>query len=409
MRIEPSATIPGLLLALILSVPASAQTVTTTEGLSLRSTVIQLLQPTAAAPVGEAVAFATAMEVTTAPLGTSSGGFVFKLDPTTGLKIRTASTFGPSFAERALTTGAGKMSVGVTLTVATYDKLGDFSLAKMQLSSIKAASNEVSRTGNASLVLSSQTVVMTIAAGATDNLDIGVAVPMVKVKLDGLSWVQRADDVVALRATGAGIGSGLGDIAVIAKYRFLRFGQGQPDPGGLAFMLTSRLPTGNRENFRGLGINRTLGSVIFSSGTGRFRPHANAGFEWWEKGIGVRSRIDAKYTDVEARHQVQYAVGAEFEAAPKLTLLVDFLGRHILKGGRVDMQTYRIPAGNVYGVETFEAAGATDHSIRKLALAPGLKWNVRGSFLLTLNARIPVSDNSLNDKFTPVVGLEWTF
>lgn len=382
--------------------------VTTSEGLSLKSTVTELLRPTAAAPVGEAVAFATAIEVTTAPFGTSSGGFVFKLDPATGLQVRTASTFGPSFAERALTTGAGKMSVGATLTVATYDKLGDMPLAHMQLSSIKAASTAISRTGNASLVLSSETLVMTGAVGATDNLDIGIAVPMVKVKLDGVSWVQRADNVVALRATGAGIASGLGDVAVILKYRFLRFGKEQPDPGGVAFMLTSRLPTGNRENFRGLGINRTLGSILFSSGKGKFRPHANGGFEWWEKGITVPTGLTA-FSTVEARHQIQYAVGAEFEAAPKLTLLIDFLGRNILGGGRVDTLTYQIPPGNVFGVDSFEAAGVTEHSIRKLSLAPGVKWNVRGSFLLALNARIPVNDNSLHDRFTPVVGLEWTF
>ena len=35
--------------------------------------------------------------------------------------------------------------------------------------------------------------------------------------------------------------------------------------------------------------------------------------------------------------------------------------------------------------------------------------DVRGSFVLALNARIPIFDNSLYDKFTPVVGLDWTF
>ena len=79
---------------------------------------------------GEAVALATALEVATTPLGTSSAGFVFKLDPDTGLQVRTATTFGPSFAERALTTGEGKVSVGATLSVATYDKLNDLNLAK---------------------------------------------------------------------------------------------------------------------------------------------------------------------------------------------------------------------------------------------------------------------------------------
>ncbi len=408
MRIEPSATIPALLLALVLAGPASAQMVTTTDGLTLHDTLTTLLQPTASAAVGEAVAFATALEVNTAPLGTSSGGFVFKFDPTTGLKVRTASTFGPSFSERALTTGAGKMSLGATLSIATYDRLGDFNLKRMQLSNVKAASDAVSRTGNASLVLSSQTLTLMGAMGATDDLDIEVAVPMVKVKLDGRSWVQRADNVVSLNATGGGIASGLGDVGVTVKYRFLKFGKEQPDPGGVAFMLRGRFPTGDADNLRGLGITRVLGSFIFSSGTGKFRPHANAGFEWWEKGITVPTGLTA-YSTAETRHQVEYAVGAEFAAAPQMTLLIDLLGRNMLKGGRIDMLNYPIAADNPFGVTSFQAAGVTGHAIHKLALAPGVKWNVKSTMLLTFNARIPLSDNSLYDKFTPVLGVEFTF
>ena len=30
-----------------------------------------------------------------------------------------------------------------------------------------------------------------------------------------------------------------------------------------------------------------MGSVLFSSGKGKIRPHANGGFEWWEKGLVV--------------------------------------------------------------------------------------------------------------------------
>jgi hypothetical protein len=300
------------------------------------------------------------------------------------------------------------MSVGATLSVATYDKLGDFDLSRMQLSSIRADSPTVSRTGNASLVLSSETVVITGTVGATENLDLGVAVPMVKVKLDGVSWVQRADDVIALRAEGAGIASGLGDVAVMAKYRFLRFGAEQPDPGGLAFMLTTRLPTGNRENFRGLGLTRVAGSVLFSAGKGKFRPHANGGFEWWEKPVHVPTGLPPSF-GTGVRHQIQYAAGVEFEAAPKLTILMDVLGRHVRGGGQIETQTYAIPPGNVFGVESFEAAAVTSHGIRKITQVPGVKWNVRGTFVLSFNSLVPIVANSLYDKFTPVVGLDWTF
>src|SRR5215203_4268675 len=88
---------------------------------SLRNVVLDLTNNIAAPQEGEAIGLSTAIEVANAPTGSSAGGFVFKLDPATGLRVRTAPTFGPSFAERALTAGEGKVSFGISLGVATYD------------------------------------------------------------------------------------------------------------------------------------------------------------------------------------------------------------------------------------------------------------------------------------------------
>ncbi len=100
-------------LSLACCTSALAQKVTTVEGLTLTQTLGQLTGPLGSRPVGEAIGLATALEIATAPFGTSSGGFVFKLDPATGLLVRTATTFGPSFAARAITSGEGQVSVGV--------------------------------------------------------------------------------------------------------------------------------------------------------------------------------------------------------------------------------------------------------------------------------------------------------
>ncbi len=156
---------------------------------SLRATLLSLTVPILADPAGAAIGTATALEVANSPFGSSAGGFVFKLDPSTGLRVRTAPTFGPSFAERALTMGEGKVTFGVSLAVATYDKLNDFKLEEMELAKITSSVPARTERGFMSLVLSSETVVVSTAIGATDNLDISVAVPFVKVKMDGLSWI----------------------------------------------------------------------------------------------------------------------------------------------------------------------------------------------------------------------------
>jgi hypothetical protein len=405
MNVTRPCRVLATLCALAIWVPAHAQSSSTVEGLTLAEALSQLTSPIASGPTGQALALATALEVSTAPLGTSSAGFVFKLDPATGLMVRTATTFGPAFAERALTSGAGKLSVAANLTVATYDRLGDFDLGQMQLARLDTPNPAVSRSGLASLVLSSQTMVLYAAMGATESLDLSVAVPMVKVSLEGLSWVENDNGDVLLRAEGAGVGSGLGDIALLAKYRLFRFGEGEPDPGGVALLATMRLPTGDRDNLRGLGVTRTLASLVASTGRGRFRPHGSVGFEFWSKGLDVPADFRGENI-VTVRNQLQYAAGLEYEAAPKVTLILDVLGRHILGGGRVGLQTFD---SGFADVASLQAAVTLSEGIRKITAAPGLKWNLKGNVLLSLNALVPLFDNGLHDRFTPVVGLDVTF
>jgi hypothetical protein len=389
-----------------LTATASAQAV---DEPSVRNSLDIVTAGLDAQPVAGAIAFSTALEVANAPFGSSAGGFVFKRDRTTGVDVRTAPTFGPSFAERALTVGEGKMSFAAILIVATYDKLNDFSLNRMEVTTVEYASPDERLTAVSSVVLSSETLVVSAAIGATNDLDITVAVPFVKVKFNGNAWVENFRGQGFLETVSRGVisSSGLGDIAVGAKYRVLRFGETQPDPGGLAVLLTARLPTGNRENLRGLGIARILGSVVASAGRGRLRPHANVGFEWWEKGLEVAADI-VEQTRVTARHQFQYAAGVEFEASPKVTLLVDLLGRHVLGGGAVALQNVTVPPSYLPAT-SLDLSVATEEHIHKLTLVPGFKWNLKGSFVLSCNALIPIRDNGLHDMFTPVVGLDWNF
>src|SRR5262245_42826484 len=192
MRLHRVARLATMLLALVWSAPTSAQTVTTTQdALTLRQTLTTPTRPVGGTVVGEALALATALEVATTPTGTSASGFVFKLDPSTGLPARSATTFGPTFAERALTAGEGKVSFGANFIAAGYEKLGDLSLDNMPTASIRSGAEAFS--GHASLVLTSKTLVLSGSMGVTDSLDIGVSVPMVSVKVDGVTWLQ--DDV----------------------------------------------------------------------------------------------------------------------------------------------------------------------------------------------------------------------
>src|SRR3954464_14652478 len=103
-------------LTLAYASPALAQKVTTVPDLTGKQVLEQMANQGAGGVSGDAIAVATAAEIATAPFGTSSGGFVFKLDPATGLLARTTTSFGPAFVERALTAGEGKVSGGATFS-----------------------------------------------------------------------------------------------------------------------------------------------------------------------------------------------------------------------------------------------------------------------------------------------------
>ena len=144
--------LPGAVMLLTLACPwpALAQRVTTLPDLTAQQVIGCAGQPgPGSAPMGEAIALATAVEIGTAPFGTSSGGFVFKLDPATGLLARTTTTFGPSFAERALTSGEGKVSIGATFRSTSTQQLSDFSLATSASQLRTAAIAAVARTRTA--------------------------------------------------------------------------------------------------------------------------------------------------------------------------------------------------------------------------------------------------------------------
>jgi hypothetical protein len=385
--------------------PAWAQKVTTVDDLTLEKTFSQLTDPLSGRATGQAIGLATAIEIATSPFGTSSGGFVFKLDPSTGLLARTTTTFGPSFTDRALTSGEGQVSVGATFSSTTYDKLSGMDLSRLPVGSVTSSSSALARTGTADFALSSKTVAMSGTVGVSKNLDVGVVVPLVTIKFTGTSSLVRGDGIVPRLAETTGIFSGLGDVAAIAKYRVVTFkGPELPDPGGIAVLVNMRLPTGDRGNLRGLGVTRTLVSGIVSAGKGRIRPHGNAGFEVWSKAVDVPVNIPAG-AQVSVRHQIQYAAGVEIEAAPKVTLLVDFIGQHIRGGGQVGSVTdTSIPIG----ATAVQSMVALTDGIRKALLVPGLKVNLKGKLLLSLNAIITLKNNGLHSTVTPVVGLNLT-
>ena len=158
---------------------------------------------------GETLARAIALEVATAPFGSSSGGFTFTFNPATRAFSRRAGTFGPAFSERALTIGKGKLSGGFNFLHRSYDRidglaLGGFEVFRFQGGTLPVTSSRFE------LETSTNTLAGFADYGVLDNFDIGVLVPYVRISRQGglphLRPVERRAAARARRCVGGRTG-----------------------------------------------------------------------------------------------------------------------------------------------------------------------------------------------------------
>jgi hypothetical protein len=349
--------------------------------------------------VGEVLADLVGLEISTAPLGSSAGGFTFTFNPVTRTFTRAAPSFGPSFSERAITAGRGRASFGINYIRAGYDsldgrKLDDGSLRTVVLEGAEGAPLFV---GEARLTITSETTVMFTNIAMNDRFDVGLAVPYVRLRINGSHVMDR--DVVE----GAGSAAGLGDIALRAKWRLVT-----RDGGGVALGLDARLPTGDKEALLGAGVSRTLVSGIWSTTAGRFSPHASGGFEYWSNPFEVRDPLVGT-TVAAGRHAIAYEGGVEWAVSDGVTVNGELLGRWIRNGARLEYVPLAAHAGNPFGIVSASVASAAPNGLHRTSIAAGVKWNAAGSALLTVSVLIPIRDAGLRDRFTPVIGFDWGF
>jgi hypothetical protein len=379
-----------------------AQTVETAEaGLSPRQVLLRLTnaagEGSGVSNVGEVIADLVGLEVSTAPIGSSAGGFTFTFDPATRAFTRAAPSFGPMFGERAITAGEGRASFGVNYIHTTYDTLDGIDVRDGSLTTVTLRAGATPLfAGTAQLDIATDTFVFFTNVALNRWFDAGLAVPYVKLRVDGTH--QIADRL----ASGTASASGIGDVALRAKVRLY-----QDDQGGVALGVDLRLPTGDQEAMLGAGVTRTLVSGIWSTTVGALAPHASVGFEFWSDPFQVYDPLQQATVDA-GQHGVAYEAGVEWAAADRLTVNGELIGRTIRNGGRL---TYRdLPmGGNAFGITSASVASVDPAGLNRTSAAVGIKWNFAGTALLTASIVVPVNDPGLRDELTPVVGLDWGF
>jgi hypothetical protein len=326
------------------------------------------------------------VELTTQPLSSSSGGFTYRFNPSLGTVERASNSFGPFYTERSLTAGRGRASLGVSLQYAEYTKLDSYTLNDGTFVTTASQFRDESQPFDVeSLKMTLKTTTFSILGnvGLTDRIDIGVAVPVESLSLEGSRLnVYRGSQFLQASATAEA--TGVGDIAIRGKVRL--FG----DHGsGLAVVEEVRLPTGSKEDLLGSGEASYRTVVVGSVEPGIFAANFNAG-----------------YTVGGVADQFDYRLSASLAVSPHVTLIGELVGRRIDGIGAIAQE--RTPHPTIAGVDTLRLVTSGD-STDTNGLIGGVKWNVFKSWLVNGSVAVPVSGNGLRADWSGLLGLEVTF
>jgi hypothetical protein len=368
-----------------------------------------------------------ASQLQTFPIPSSSGGFTWTFDPTLGTFNRGTASFGPSFAERAETSGRGRWNVGMSYVRASYDRFEGQSLRNGEVKiyleheqSRNPATPSPFYEGDViqqslSLSVTTDTAAFAVNYGATDRLDIGIAVPVVRVSLDAtvVATIQRlatgslpqihqfADGSSERVFSDGGTASGIGDVVLRGKYNFLRRRE-----VGISGAVSVRLPTGNRDDLLGSGVTQVGGYLIVSSQIGRTSPHFNIGY------VGVSGgRPDSLYLS-RLPNELTYAAGLDSAVTPRLTLFGDVIGRSLRDAGRLvsaDRVFNYVNQAGVPGSMTLPSYEYSNGSLGVALAALGGKYNVYGNMLVSAQVLLPLTDSGLRTRPTIVIGADYAF
>jgi hypothetical protein len=382
-----------------------------------------------------------ATQLATFPLASSAGGFAYQYDPTLGTFTRATQSFGPIYTERADTIGKGRFNLGINYSHFTFDRVDDLSLSRGDLKLVFTHQDVASYvkgdviTAELRVKVTADVTAFVMTYGLFEGLDIGAAIPIERVDLTAQTdaeverlatqqntSIHRFQDGSSRETFEAsGSASGLGDILVRAKYQFLRGRAG----GGLALGADVRLPTGEERDLLGTGTTLAGGFLIGSLQLGTFSPHLNGGYTWSSNAPDPNAPLTIDSSAIP--NQVSYAAGFDWAIHPRVTFIVDVLGRTYLNSQTVTLvdQEYTAVTGDSIGGsclcepegevpprtihQSFQRLSSTEANLNTLLGSIGFKANPIGNLLITANVLFSLNRKGLQDSLSPLFAIDYSF
>jgi hypothetical protein len=338
----------------------------------------------AALATSNTISRALLANLATLPVASSSSGFLYRLNPELGTVERATQNFGPFFVERALTAGKGQISFGATFQQLRFTSLDGHDLRDGSL--VTTANQFVDESepfdvDRLTLDIDASVATLYGNVGVTDRLEIGVAAPMVALVVDG-SRINTYRGRTFTQATAHARSVGLADLVVRTKFTPYR-----ENGAALAGAIDLRLPTGRNEDLLGAGSRSVRFAAIGSLESGRFSSHANAGIT-----VGG---LATEFT---------YGGALAVAATERVTVIGEIVGRLLDSSGGIVPVIASHPT--LREVETIRLT-SDNTRLSMVVAAPGVKWNLSETWVLSANVSIPLTKGGLTAPFTPFVGLDY--
>lgn len=345
------------------------------------------------------------------PLTAASGGAMFTFED--GELVQTAVSAGPIFGDRAQTLGQGRMFLGMNVAGFRYNSLRGTALDDLLFRFTHeddgggtlgdpVFENDVLEVRTA-VDLGLTAVTLSTTYGITDRLDVGLAIPVLTISMNGTSAavIIPFDPETTLHTfitpDGPSLGSstevggtrtGLGDVALRAKYNITH------SPAfGFSVLGDLRLPTGDQDNLLGSGAVSARVVGVGSATVGLASPHLNLGYI---------------YRSGESQNQGALAVvGLDFLATSWATLAFDLVSEW-----QIGESALELPVAVEIQQPTLrriEPTNIPDRSDNLVYATFGVKAGRVETFNVVASAIVPMVAGGLQPRVAWNLGLEYNF
>lgn len=383
--------------------------------------------PSAVSENGSIIAFIGAAiggNVANSPIGSTSGGETFRFEG--GVPVKTSTSGGPIFAERAQTLGRGRTVVGVGRTTSHLSSLRGVDLHDIQgffthqnvdfagcdstqgglscaLMGVPNLENDVMQF-KLNLDLSVRVTSFYATIGLTDFIDVGLVLPVISTSMSGSSEAQVipfggttaahffAGTPTNPSLTGSrqveGSSTGIGDVAVRTKIALQ-----QSSRARVALLGEARFATGNEAELLGLGSFVSRGLAVISANFGNFSAHANTGFLY-------------RASDTQ-NNAILGTIGFDNLISDRVTIAADLVTEM-----QIGQSKLHLPAPVQYDYPFKRTINPT--SIPNIADdivngSFGFKFATGRGFNIVSNALVPINRGGLRSNLTLTTALEYAF